>query len=658
MCGIAGIMAPAGGSELAGCVERMISKLVHRGPDDVGIWSDEGGHLSLGHRRLSILDLSPQGHQPMCSASGRYVLAFNGEIYNFGELRRELEAGDCAPQWRGHSDTEIFLAAVEAWGVEMSLKRCRGMFAMALWDRDSCTLNLIRDRTGEKPLYYGMIEGRFLFASELKALIPAAANGLQICRDALSAQMRFGYVPAPRSIYQGISKLPAGHYLAVTSAGEVCTLCQYWSPQSSEIFALRDELEGKGDDELIGLVDQTLRESVRLQTVADVPLGAFLSGGVDSSTVVALMAAQATRKIRTYTIGFNEREFDEAPYARAIASHLGTDHTELYVSASDAAAVIPQLSTIYDEPFADSSQIPSILVSRMTRQHVTVALSGDGGDELFEGYPRYAITANLWRRTRTFPLALRRPFAAMLQSVSAQGWDGLFAILPESQRGRVNGRRMHRLAQLIVSGSLGEMYERLMTQWQPEDELVLGASTAFSLSQDWPLSSDDIGMIRRWDFLQHLPDDLLVKVDRAAMSASLETRAPLLDRRVVELAFALPKRMLVRDGVGKWVLRRVLDRYVPRELIDRPKAGFSIPLAEWLRGPLRGWAEDLLCPANIRSQGLLDAEKVTKIWEQHVSGVFDRSLYIWNVLMFQAWLTGTKSREMHIGPPREERVGA
>jgi len=305
MCGIAGIMAPASGSELAGCVERMIAKLVHRGPDDVGIWSDEGGHLSLGHRRLSILDLSPQGHQPMCSASGRYVLAFNGEIYNFGELRRELEAGGCAPQWRGHSDTEIFLAAVEAWGVEMSLKRCRGMFAMALWDRDSCTLNLIRDRTGEKPLYYGMIEGRFLFASELKALIPAAANGLQICRDALSAQMRFGYVPAPRSIYQGISKLPAGHYLAVTSAGEVCTLRQYWSPQSSEIFALRDELAGKSDDELIGLLDQTLGESVRLQTVADVPLGAFLSGGVDSSTVVALMAAQATRKIRTYTIGFN-----------------------------------------------------------------------------------------------------------------------------------------------------------------------------------------------------------------------------------------------------------------------------------------------------------------------------------------------------------------
>lgn len=654
MCGIAGIMKVSGQGDLTGCVGRMISHLAHRGPDASGLWSDENGRISLGHRRLSILDLSPHGHQPMCSASGRYVLAFNGEVYNFGQLRAELEAEGRAPSWRGHSDTEVLLAAVEAWGIESSVRRARGMFAIALWDRSSNTLTLIRDRVGEKPLYYGVIDGRLLFASELKAIVPAAVGGLRVCRRALSNFMRFGYIPAPQSIYEGIFKLPPGHCLSVVWGGEVAAPQPYWSSDSREVYSFRRELAESGDEELITLVDQTLREAVGLQTIADVPLGAFLSGGVDSSTVVAMMAAQTTQRIRTYTIGFDEAEYDEAPYARAVARHLGTDHTELYVSAGDAAKVIPDLPTIYDEPFADSSQIPSVLVARLTRQHVTVALSGDGGDELFEGYPRYAITAALWRRTGRLPMAARRLFAAALRGLSASRWDDFFALLPESQRKRLNGRRVHRLAQLVVSRGLGEMYERLMSQWQPEDALVLGGSEVFTLAKEWPAGSDDEGMMRRWDFLQYLPDDLLVKVDRAAMSASLETRAPLLDRRVVEMAFALPKRVLLRDGVGKWVLRRVLDRYVPRELIDRPKAGFSIPLAEWLRGSLRAWAGDLLCPEHIRADALLDADKVSMIWNQHLSGAFDRSLYLWNILMFQAWLANAKSHGVRAGQSRAE----
>lgn len=656
MCGIAGIFGAAGGDDPAARVRVMISKLVHRGPDDWGVWTDDDWGVSLGHRRLSILDLSPQGHQPMLSASGRYVVAFNGEIYNFSELRDELQVSGSAPRWRGRSDTEVFLAAIDAWGLEQSLRKARGMFAMALWDRKVKTLTLIRDRVGEKPLYYGTVGGRFLFASELKALSPAMPAGLSISRDALAMYMRFGYVPGSSSIYDGISKLLPGHYLTVQNNGEVCRLHQYWSPESKETDALRRELLSCSDEDLISRVDRTLRESIGEQTVADVPLGAFLSGGVDSSAVVALMVAQGVRCPRTYTIGFHEQAFDEAPYAREVARYLGTEHTELYVSANDAAGVIRQLPRIYDEPFADSSQIPTALVSRMTREHVTVALSGDGGDELFAGYPRYAITAALWRKVSRFPVNGRRCFAAMLHAMSAQQWDRLFAILPTSQRQLVNGRRIHRLGQLMSADSLGEMYERLMSQWQPEDGVVVGASTAFLAVQNWRCLGDEIELMRRWDFMQYLPDDLLVKVDRASMSASLETRAPLLDQHVVELAFALPRRVLVRDGVGKWILRRVLDRYVPRELIERPKAGFSVPLGEWLRGPLREWAETLLCPAKIRARGLLDADKISSVWNQHVSGRFDRSLYLWNVLMFQAWLSEVDSCPLRTAAPAEKRV--
>lgn len=648
MCGIAGVVTwrPEGG--LGQQVERMIAPLVHRGPDDHGVWVDGECGVGLGHRRLSILDLSPQGHQPMRSASGRYVIAYNGEIYNFAQIRDELVAVGKAPQWRGHSDTEILLAAFDAWGVEASLRKTVGMFAIALWDREARTLTLARDRIGEKPLYYGIVRGQFVFGSELKAIQAAAGGELQVDRDVLAEFMRFSYIPSPKSIYAGIAKLAPGHVLTVRSTADIGTPHPYWSLDSAEQEQLRARLAGCGDNELIDLVHDQLRDTIGLQMVSDVPLGAFLSGGVDSSAVVALMQSQSAKRIRTYTIGFHEGMFDEAPYARAVAQHLDTEHTELYVTARDAADVIPELPMIYDEPFADSSQIPTTLVSRLTRQHVTVSLSGDGGDELFAGYPRYQITAALWRRVNGQPAAIRRAAASMLQTLSAQSWDRLLGFLPASQRQRINGRRVHRLAQLMVTQSIGEMYIRLMSQWQPEEGMVLGAGGQRLPEANWPQASDPIEAMRRWDVSQYLPDDLLVKVDRATMSASLESRAPLLDHRVVELAFALPQRMLVRDGVGKWVLRRSLDRYVPRELIERPKAGFSIPLGDWLRGPLREWAESLLNVEKLSGQGFLDTEKVSVMWQQHLSSSYDRSPYLWNVLMFQAWHTEVSERRRPI----------
>ena len=615
----------------------MIASLVHRGPDDHGVWIDEKCGIGLGHRRLSILDLSPQGHQPMISASGRYVIAYNGEIYNFREIRDKLTAEGRTPQWRGHSDTEILLAAIDTWDLESTLQQAVGMFAFALWDKKTRTLTLVRDRIGEKPLYYGIVHNRFVFGSELKAIRAVGNGDLRIDREALVEYMRFGYIPSPRSIYASIEKLSPGHILTVRSVSEVGTPRPYWSLDTEKQEQFRAQLASCGDDELIHHVHDRLKDAIKRQMVADVPLGAFLSGGVDSSTVVALMQTQSMQRVRTYTIGFNEGMFDEGPYAKAVAQHLGTDHTELYVTANDAADVIPDIPMIYDEPFADSSQIPTTLVSRLTRQHVTVSLSGDGGDELFSGYPRYQMTAALWQRVNGMPMGLRRAASFLLRNLSAQGWDRLLAFLPTAQRQHINGRRVHHLAQLIVTRSIGQMYVRLMSQWQPEEGLVLGANGRNLPAVNWPKAGDSAEAMRRWDLQQYLPDDLLVKVDRASMSASLESRAPLLDHHVVELAFSLPQRVLVRDGVGKWVLRCVLDRYVPRELIERPKAGFSIPLGDWLRGPLREWAESLLDTTKLVEEGLLDADKITLMWRQHLSGSYDRSAYLWNILMFQAW---------------------
>lgn len=640
MCGIAGIAYWRPMASLIPVAERMASKILHRGPDDGGSWSDDQNGIAFGHRRLAIVDLSEHGHQPMQSASGRYVIAYNGEVYNFPELRDALTRENKAPAWRGHSDTEILLAGFEAWGVEATLKKATGMFAIALWDRQERTLTLARDRIGEKPLYYGWVGDKLLFASELKALEAGSETSLEIDREALDAMMRFAYIPAPRSIFQGIHKLPAGHFVVLRSPNDRNLAPQaYWSLDTTAQTDLRQKLAGEDDNTLIDRLHDQLKGVVAGQMLSDVPLGAFLSGGVDSSTIVALMQAQSSQRVRTFTIGFNEEAFNEAPFAAAVAKHLGTEHTELYVSAQQAADLIPSLPQIYDEPFADSSQIPTTLVSRLTRQHVTVALSGDGGDEMFSGYPRYDITSRLWDRIDGQPAVLRRLAACALRTPSPGGWDAMLRLAPQQVRAQVNGRRLHRLAGLITSQSIGDLYPRLMSQWQPEDSLVLdteaGAEAPLGV---WSSSPSWQHAMRRWDLHQYLPDDLLVKVDRAAMSASLESRAPLLDHHIAELAFAMPERMLQRDGVGKWVLRRVLDRYVPRELIDRPKTGFSIPLGEWLRGPLRDWAQSLLDVSLLKSQGYLDAAKVERTWQQHLSGNYDRSSYLWNVLMFQAWL--------------------
>ena len=638
MCGIAGLISKRAGTDLETIARRMAGVLAHRGPDDEGIWIEPARGLVLAHRRLSIIDLSPQGHQPMHSAGGRYVIAYNGEIYNFEEIRAELATQGYAPAWRGHSDTEVLLAAIEAWGFQGALTRAVGMFAIALWDCETSTLLLARDRVGEKPLYYGNTALGFAFASELKAICAIQGGKLELDPKAIAEFMRFGYVPGARCIYRGLTKLMPGHWVSIGPEGNIGNPVPYWALQSVDVDALRAELVGEDDETLISRLHDRLSTSIGLQMMSDVPLGAFLSGGVDSSTVAALMQAQSKRPVKTFTIGFHEKAFDEAPFARAVAQHLGTEHTELYVSAADAANLIPSLPNIYDEPFADSSQIPTTLVSRLTRQHVTVSLSGDGGDELFAGYPRYEITAALRSRIDCLPAALRVGSAAALRFASPQAWDRLLNLLPAASSQRINGRRLHRLAQLLSTESLAEMYVRLMSQWQPEDSLVIGDHGMVTEDLKWCVRGTPSEQMRHWDVGQYLPDDLLVKVDRSSMSASLESRAPLLDHRVVELAFALPPHALDRAGQGKWILRRVLDRYVPRALIERPKVGFSIPLAQWLRGPLLEWASSLLDPQRLRSEGLLDADKVTAMWQEHRSGRFDRSGHLWNVLMFQAWL--------------------
>ena len=638
MCGIAGIATWRSDTPLAGEIARMTAPLIHRGPDDKGLWCDDEAGIGLGQRRLSIIDLSPQGHQPMTSASGRYVLSYNGEIYSHAQLRSELEAAGLEPAWRGRSDTEVLLACVEAWGIAGALKRAVGMFAISLWDREARTLTLARDRLGEKPLYYGEIGGRLLFASELKALKAVAGDALRVDPDALAEFMRFGYVPAPLTIYRGVRKLPPGHWLQLRRVSDASAEPQpFWELAGPQSERLRDELSRADDPTLIDMVEQRLTEAVRLQMTADVPLGAFLSGGVDSSTVVALMQAQCSQRVRTFTIGFDQPGFNEAPFALEVARHLRTDHTELYVTARDAEQLIPRLPSIYDEPFADSSQIPTTLISHLTRQHVTVSLSGDGGDELFAGYPRYGLTADLWRRIGGVPAKPRRLAAAALRVLSAQAWDRVLSLLPLSRRRLITGRRMHLLAQLLEAHSLGEMYVRLMSQWQPEERVVKGTSQSGFAMRHWDTQRSPLDAMRLWDVRQYLPDDLLVKVDRASMSASLETRAPLLDHRVVELAFALPPHALLRNGMSKWVLRQVLYRYVPPALIERPKTGFSVPLADWLRGPLRSWADELMRPAALPGDGLIDADKVGRMWRNHLSGRFDHSNHLWNILMYQSW---------------------
>ena len=663
MCGITGFVdltRALGAESLKDIAGKMTATLRLRGPDDRGVWADAGRGVALGHSRLSIIDLSPQGHQPMLSACGRYTIVFNGEIYNFRELRRELEQ-QCAtvravaPDWRGHSDTEVMLAAFAAWGVEGAVRKFTGMFAFALWDRSQDLLYLVRDRMGEKPLYYGWQGTSFLFGSELKALRAHPAFRAELNRDSLAAYLRLSYVPAPHSIYRGISTLPPGTVLALpcgkgASPGVTPEPLPYWSVLEAAGAGSRDPFGGSESDGVQRL-DTLLRGAIARQMVADVPLGAFLSGGVDSSTVVALMQAQASRPVRTFTIGFDQPQYNEALYAKEVARHLGTDHTELYVSSSDALELIPRLPALYDEPFADVSQIPTHLLSRLTRQHVTVSLSGDGGDELFGGYNRYLWVESIWRRIGFLPKNARRMAAGLIKTGSPSAWDRLFSslgpVLPDRLKQSTPGGKLHKLADVLdVDDQLG-MYRRLVSQWCDPGALVKGGTEPPSLIDDplrHPSGCSLAETMMFLDMMSYLPDDILVKVDRASMGASLESRTPFLDHSVVEFAWQIPLSMKIRDGQGKWLLRQVLDRYVPKALVERPKAGFAVPLGAWLRGPLREWAETLLDERGMQQQGFLNPGPIRQKWSEHLSGRYDRQYYLWNVLMFQAWLEANSGR--------------
>ncbi len=637
MCGLTGFVTASPSNDLTADVRRMCDALVHRGPDDSGEWIDPQLGVALGFRRLSIIDLSPAGHQPMLSPSGRFAGTLNGEIYNFEELRSELPK----IAYRGHSDTEVMLAAFEAWGVERAVKRFNGMFAIAVWDRESRRLHLVRDRMGVKPLYYGTARNTFLYGSELKAFEQHPDFDRRIDRNVLPLYLRFLYVPAPFSIYEGIYKLMPGTILTYDPAKRATSTTTYWSARDAATDGAQHPFQGSEDDAANEL-ETLLRDSVRLRMVADVPLGVFLSGGVDSSVVAAMMQSESAVPVRTFTIGFNDPAYDEAPFAKAIAQHLGTSHTELYMSEDDVVDVIPKLPTMYDEPFADSSQIPTHLVSWLARQHVTVSLSGDGGDELFGGYNRYFIGQRLFGHLRRMPSALRPLAGRTLTSLSPQSWDRLLALgrplLPRALRQPRSGERIHKTARMLAANDPDSMYLELVSHW-PDIALDAHAHTApVTLRSEWPSLADPILRMMYFDQISYLPDDILTKVDRASMAVSLEAREPLLDYRLVEFAWTLPLSMKVRDGKGKHVLRRVLYRHIPPELIERPKMGFGIPLESLLRGRLRDWAEALLDESLLRSQGLLDPAPIRAKWKDHLSGKRDWKHHLWGILMLQAWL--------------------
>lgn len=653
MCGIAGFIGGRfdhGGQGARAVLARMTGAIAYRGPDSAGAWLEPEHKLALGHRRLAILDLSPAGEQPMTSPSGRFVTVYNGEIYNHLELRERLSG-----PWHGHSDTETLLAAIEAWGIGEALKQCAGMFALALWDREERKLILARDRLGEKPLYYGWqgqgAEGAFLFGSELKALARHPAFRREIDRKALALFTRFNYVPAPHSIYAGIAKLPPGTFLTLRAGEKAPVITSYWSAAEVAAAGAAAPLD-IGPEEATDALDRVLSKAVSQQMISDVPIGAFLSGGVDSSTVVALMQAQSSRPVKSFSIGFDVAAYNEAEHAGAVARHLGTDHTELYVQPEDALAVIPSLPSIYDEPFADASQVPTLLVSRLARRQVTVALSGDGGDELFAGYNRYHLAARNWARISKVPRPLRRAAAKGLVALSPEQWNkvaGVLApILPASLRLAGPGEKVHKAALGMASGSADELYLGLVSSWRDPGEIVIGGSEPETLPHETLARLDGLGTCERMmalDMLTYLPDDILAKVDRAAMSVSLETRVPLLDHRVVELAWRLPLDLKLRGGETKWVLRQLLYRHVPRALIERPKMGFGIPIGSWLRGPLKGWAEALISERRLAGEGYFRPEPIRAAWDAHQSGRANMQYPLWAILMFQSWLEAQAASE-------------
>jgi len=644
MCGIAGFIGHTKHRETGDLIARhMAAAISHRGPDDQGVWFDPAAGIALAHRRLSIVDLSTSGHQPMLSASGRWVIVFNGEIYNHMVLRARLDQAGDAPSWRGHCDTEVLLAAIDSWGIKRTLKQCVGMFAFALWDRRERTLVLGRDRLGEKPLYFGWAHRTFLFGSELSALKQHPDWKGEIDRDALCLFLRHKYVPAPHTIYRGIFKLLPASYLTLRFDEKKQTFETFWNAE--EVAARGAQRPFQGDPATaVDQCDALLRQSLSAQMIADVPLGAFLSGGIDSSTVVALMQSMSARPVRTFSIGFNEEGYDEARHAKEVAHHLGTSHTELYVTPNEAMSVVPRLPSLYSEPFADVSQIPTFLVSELARQYVTVSLSGDGGDELFSGYTRYHLADRLWPYLSKVPHGLRRTFSNLARRIPPAHWDSalrhLIRLLPAHMQPQLVGDKIHKAAKIVDIGDAEDIYRALVSLWQHPNEIVIDGEEPVLPHADARGDLQIMEPARRMMFLDlvgYLPDDILTKVDRASMAVGLECRVPLLDHRLVEFTWALPLRLLRRDGQSKWPLRQVLNRYVPQHLFERPKMGFGVPIDSWLRGPLKDWAETLLDEQRLANEGFFHPEPIRRAWRAHQEGYRNMQHELWSILMFQAW---------------------
>lgn len=656
MCGITGVFSQDFSTicDLTKVTRTMASKIKHRGPDDDGLWVDSSKGIALAHRRLSIIDTSAAGHQPMKSSCGRYVMVFNGEIYNHNEIRKELVDNSenayfniIDNPWNGHSDSETLLAAISYWGLVNALKKSVGMFAIALWDKKEQVLILARDRMGEKPLYYSLQNSTFLFASELKALTSYPNFNGEVDRPALSCLLKRNMISTPRTIYKGVYKLLPGSVLKLTRSNLASNHTPlpdiYWSLREIALKGQKNIFTGT-EFEAQDKFDYLLRQSIQGQMMSDVPLGAFLSGGLDSSIVVAMMQKQSSRPIQSFTIGFDEQGFNEANHARKIANYLGTKHTELYVSEKNAIDIIPRLHQIYDEPFADSSQIPTVLLSELASQHVTVSLSGDGGDELFGGYNRYVWGASIWRKIHWLPKSMRTALAGLLVSIPPAAWDhvinGLNIFLPNRFCYSTPGDKLHKLAEILAVKSPDEIYYGLVQHWKDTKNIVVGLNESGTILPSLNSSFDSSDLEHQMmymDSISYLPDDILVKVDRAAMSTSLETRVPFLDHRLVEFAWSLPLSMKIREGQGKWLVRQVLDRYVPRKLIERPKAGFTIPLDAWMRGPLKLWVDELLNESSLHEQGYLNPIPIRKMWKEHLSGKRNWSYHLWDVLMFQSW---------------------
>lgn len=641
MCGIAGYFALTK-DRPDGAIENMTRAILHRGPDSAGHWRDDDAGIALGMRRLAVLDLTPAGEQPMTSECGRYVVVFNGEIYNHRAIRKDLESQARAPRWRGHSDTEVLVAAIAAWGVVPALKACNGMLGLAVWDRKERTLYLAIDRFGEKPLYFGWCGRTFLFGSELKALAAHPGWSAEIDRDSLAGFMRVGYILAPRSIYSGIAKLEPGT-IAVLRTGSAYTgqlpeISTYWSVRETVERAAQTRIKLDAV-EITTQFEALLSDAVGLRMESDVPLGAFLSGGFDSTAVVVLMQRQSSRPVRTFTIGFEEQAHNEAPYAKAVAERLGTAHTEFYVSPQEAIDVIPRLPAIYDEPFADSSQIPTFLVSELARRHVTVSLSGDGGDEMLGGYARYSVTNRTQASIARLPMPLRKLLAGAITSVGPANWDRLYHAATMYRRKNLIGGRAMKFSYLLSEPNKLAAYKAISSLWQAPNDVVLGASEPFTPADRPSEIPEGLSFIEQMMFLDihsYLPGDILTKVDRATMAVSLEGRIPFLDPRIMEFAWRLPMHYKVRGGIGKWLLREIVYRHVPRELMDRPKSGFSIPIQNWLRGRLRPWAESLLQTETLEQEGL-SPEPVLAAWQEHRSGASERHFELWNVLMYLEW---------------------